>query len=85
MDSVRNELINLIMELPEGVLSSAKAYLESLLQEKETRARRKAIIEDLQRICAGIPGGSEEFMREKHEENEREEQKFEERLKWSMQ
>jgi len=40
-----------------------------------------SLAEELFGICAGIPGGSEEFLREKHQEIEEEERLYEERIK----
>lgn len=81
---IREELINLIEILPDNEIIMAKKFLEFLLMQAKAisnqHEERVKLINELYGICAGLPGGSEEFMKEKHEEIEWEEKRFEERL-----
>lgn len=83
----REELISLINDLPEKEVITAKRFLEFLITQakipfqSEREKEKIKLAEELCGICAGVPGGSEEFMKEKHQEIEEEERRYEERLK----
>ncbi|HPZ09174.1 MAG TPA: hypothetical protein PL110_13775 [Candidatus Eremiobacteraeota bacterium] len=84
--TTRDELIYLINNLPENETMTAKKFLEFLIAQarvpfqSDVEKEKITVLEELCGICAGCPGGSEEFMREKQEDLDREEQKLKERL-----
>jgi len=80
----KEELIKLIGMLPDTEFIIAQKFIEFLLMQAQSLSNqnkeRLQSINELYGICAGLPGGSEEFMREKHEEIELEERRFKERI-----
>jgi len=82
---MKNEVINLMERLSENEFLTAKRFIEFLIAQRgeffrePLKSERKAIAKKLYGICAHLPGGSEEFIKEKYEDIEREEQKFKER------
>lgn len=56
--------------------ANKKRLLEAIDNVNSRKNLIEADINKLYGICAGLPGGSEEFMREKHEEIELEEKRF---------
>jgi hypothetical protein len=86
----RNYLVQLVNTIPDKEISVAQRFLEFLIEksdlkedqtmiETQPKTRKSIHAADLSGKFAHIPGGSEEFMKEKHEENEQEERKFQER------
>ncbi len=84
--TTRDELMYLVNNLPETETITAKKFLEFLIAQAGTHFQsdmekeKITVLEELCGICAGCPGGSEEFMREKQEELDREEEKLKEKL-----
>jgi len=84
---MKNELISIMEALSESELLTARRFIEFLIAQrgdsskKPSKDERKAAAKRLLGIFAHLPGGSEEFMIENHEDNEREEQKFKERCR----
>ncbi|MEQ8224493.1 MAG: hypothetical protein ABRQ37_19395 [Candidatus Eremiobacterota bacterium] len=83
----RNYVSQLVNIIPDKELPLARSFLEFLIEK--SACKEKGIIpvtnhsiraKDFIGKFAHLPGGSEEFMKEKHEENEREERKFQKRL-----
>lgn len=82
--TTREELIHLINILPENEIISVKRFVEFIISQAKSSfksdRKRETLVKELRGACSHLPGGSEEFMREKHEEIDLEEKKLEERL-----
>lgn len=82
----RDELIQLIGNLPDKEIISVKRFVEFIISQTKSsfqsdrQKEREMLVKELKGCCSHLPGGSEEFMREKHEEIELEEKRWEERL-----
>ncbi len=85
----RNYLVQLINTIPDKEIPAARRFLEFLIEksgykesqiklEAQTKSKKPVHAVDLLGKFAHLPGGSEEFMKEKREEIEREERKFQE-------
>jgi hypothetical protein len=85
--NMKNELISLIETLNENNIMTVKKFIEFLItQQKETikKSSQSEREESADRLCgmfAHLPGGTEEFLKDKYEDIDREEQKFRERCR----
>ncbi|MEQ8187309.1 MAG: hypothetical protein ABRQ39_05000 [Candidatus Eremiobacterota bacterium] len=84
--TTREELIHLINILPENEIISVKRFIEFIISQAKSsfqsdrQKERDVLVKELRGACSHLPGGSEEFMRAKHEEIDLEEKKLEEKL-----
>ena len=85
----RKYVYQIVNVIPDRELPLAQRFLEFLIEksickenkdENSIENKYSVRAKDFLGKFAHLPGGSEEFMKEKHEENEREERKFQERL-----
>ncbi|MEQ8189392.1 MAG: hypothetical protein ABRQ39_15590 [Candidatus Eremiobacterota bacterium] len=84
---MKNELISLIETLTENDIMTTKKFIEFLIaqerekNEKPSQYDREDAADKLCGMFAHLPGGTEEFLKEKYEDIDREEQKFKERCR----
>jgi len=81
-NQMKNEVMSLIEMLSESEFLAARRFIEFLITQREELSkepsRKKTAAKKLYGICAHLPGGSEEFIKEKYEDIKREEEKFKE-------
>ncbi|MEQ8223598.1 MAG: hypothetical protein ABRQ37_14900 [Candidatus Eremiobacterota bacterium] len=71
-NQMKNEVMSLIETLSESEFLAARRFIEFLIAQREKflkePSRKKAAAKKLYGICAHIPGGSKEFLKEKYED-----------------
>jgi len=81
-NQMKNEVMSLIEMLSDSEFLAARRFIEFLIAQREKLfkepSRKKAAATKLYGICAHLPGGSKEFLKEKYEDIKREEEKFKE-------
>lgn len=82
-NQMKNEVMSLMEMLSESEFLTARRFIEFLITQRgeflKEPSRKKAAAKKLYGICAHLPGGSEEFIKEKYEDLKREDEKFKER------
>lgn len=77
--TIRERVHALVERLPEGDLPVLERMLGGLAQPEETQQaplspeERRALVKAARGSAAHLPGSVEQFLREKHEDNERDE------------